>query len=190
MKKIMALASMFLVSLIFASKTDASNLDVCIEVAKKEHKNVLVIFTLDNCKYCDILKQDLANIKYVDNYVVCVINSRDNKRLTGKMGIKKWPTSVVIAVSEENQGEASRIVGYGNKLEYEKWLKLNASFFGEDNACGCNCSEDCRCRKNGECTCCGDKCDCCQCGCGKDCACKKDGKCVCEKGKCKCKITK
>lgn len=186
MKKFISLCFVSVVGLFLGSNfVNASDLDVCIELAKQQEKNVLVIFSLDNCKYCDLLKKDLDTIKYIDSYVVCLLDSRENKRLTGKMNVRKWPTSVVISVSKENQGEASRLVGYGSKSDYEKWLKANAAVFGEKDDCGCD--KDCDCRKDGQCSCSSDKCDCCKCGCDKNCACKKDGKCSCEKGKCKCK---
>lgn len=160
MKKFISLCFVSVVGLFLGSSfINASDLDVYIELAKKQEKNVLVIFSLDNCKYCDLLKKDLDTIKYIDNYVVCVIDSRDNKKLTGKMDIKKWPTSVIMSVSKENQGEASRLVGYVIKSDYEQWLKANAAFFGKEDGCDCD----------------------------KNCPCKKDGKCSCEKGKCKCK---
>lgn len=171
------------------AKEPVKDYDVAIQSAREEQKNVLIIFSLDNCHYCDVLKKDLFNLKGVDNYIICVLDSRVNKRLTGKMNIKKWPTSVIMTVGKEVQGEVSRFVGYGNKTDYTKWLSANAAFFGGSNdTCGCDCPDDCSCRKDGICTCCGDECDCCKCGCDKDCKCKKDGKCSCKKGgKCNCK---
>lgn len=172
------------------AKEPVTDYEVAVQSAREEQKNVLVIFTLDNCYHCDVLKKDLFNLKGVNDYIVCVLDSRLNKRLTGKMNIKKWPTSIVTTVGKEVQGEVSRFIGYGNKADYEKWLATNAAFFGgSDDACGCDCADDCSCRKDGICMCCGDKCDCCECdNCGKDCKCKKDGKCSCKKdGKCNCK---
>lgn len=184
----------FLVAMVLAmvgsfgfSYDKINDFDVAIETARTEEKNVLVIFTLDKCHYCDVLKSDMDSLKNINNYIVCILDSRSNKKLTGKMGIKKWPTSIIFSVGKETQGEASRVVGYGDKAEYDNWLKLNAEFFGADDACGCDCDDDCSCRKNGICTCCGDKCDCCECKCDKDCVCKKNGKCSCKKGKCTCK---
>lgn len=186
MKKIVLLFFVFVISLLFISSfLNASDLDVSIEIAKKQEKNVLVIFSLDNCEHCDLLKKDLDVIKYMDSYVVCFLDSRENKRLTGKMNVKKWPTSVVMSVSKENQGEASRFIGYGDKSDYEQWLKANALFFGKDS--GCACTEKCPCRKNSKCNCTKEKCNCCKCDCGKDCSCKKNGKCFCKKGECQCK---
>lgn len=134
--------------------------DVAIELGKKVEKNVLLVFGLENCKHCDFLKQDIPHMKHIDNYVVCMLDSRENKRLTGKMNIKKWPTSVVMVVGKENQGESDRLVGYHSKVNYDAWLKKNTSFFGDDNVCGCDCEDDCPCRKNGICTCCGKTCKC------------------------------
>lgn len=171
-------------------KEPSKDYDTAIQSARQEQKNVLVIFSLDNCHYCDVLKKDLFNIKETENYIVCVLDSRLNKKLTGKMNVKKWPTSIIMTVGKEVQGEVSRFVGYGDKKEYQRWLIANAAFFGseKDGVCGCDCAEDCSCRKDGICTCCGDKCDCCECGCDKSCECKKNGKCSCKKnGKCKCK---
>lgn len=162
--------------------------DIAMQSARNAQKNILVIFTLDNCHYCDILKKDLFNLELVDEYIICILDSRSNKRLTGKMNIKKWPTSLIMTVGKEVEGEVSRFIGY-NKNGYEQWLKTNAAFFAKsDGVCGCDCADDCVCRKDGICKCCGDKCDCCECGCGKECKCKKNGKCSCKKdGKCNCK---
>lgn len=177
----------FLIPSFCFAENPVKDLDVAIKIAESSNKNVLVVFSLEDCKYCDILKKDLKSMKHSDNFVICLLDSRQNKRLTGKMKIKKWPTSVVLVVGKENQGEVSRLVGYENKNKYDSWLKLNAGFFG-DGVCGCDCNEDCLCRKNGICTCCGDK-DCGCCKCDKDCYCRRNGKCECMKkdGKCDCK---
>jgi hypothetical protein len=159
-----------------------NDFDVAVEIGRKAEKNVLVIFTLEDCHYCNVLKNDMTSFVNIDNYVVCILDSREHKRVTGKMKVKRWPTSIVISVSKEGYGETARLVGYSNKSEYDKWLKLNAEFFGSDDACGCDCDDNCSCRKNGICPCCKDDCNC-----GKDCECKKNGKCSCKNGKCKCK---
>lgn len=185
------IASIIILLGLLSSKTFGldiiNDLNTAVESARKLEKNVLVIFTLENCDFCDVLKKDINTLTNIDNYVICILNSRENKRLTGSMKIKKWPTSIVISIGKEGYGETSRLVGYGNKIEYDNWLKINAEFFGADNACGCDCSDDCPCRKNGICTCCKNTCDCCECNCGKDCECKKNGKCSCKSGACKCK---
>jgi len=136
-----------------------NDLEIANQIAKDQSKNTLIIFSLENCKYCDLLKNDLNKLKNIDNYVVCILDSRENKRITGKMKIKKWPTSIVITNSKEHQGEVDRLIGY-NQLDYDIWLKKNATFFGKDDACGCDCKDDCECRKDGICTCCGDECQC------------------------------
>lgn len=153
-----------LITLLFASSSYSIEIvkdyDVAIELGKKAQKNVLLIFSLENCAYCDLLKQDMPNMKHIDDYIVCVLDSRENKKLTGKMQIKKWPTSIVVVVSKENQGESDRLVGYTDQEHYNSWLKKNANVFGNDNTCGCDCEDNCSCRKNGRCTCCSTKCNC------------------------------
>jgi hypothetical protein len=153
-----------LMTLLFASSSYAleivTDYDVAIELAKKTEKNVLLIFSLENCQYCDLLKEDMPNMRQIDDYIVCVLDSRKNKKLTGTMNIKKWPTSVVMVIGKENQGESDRLVGYSGKGNYDTWLKKNAKFFSDDNVCGCDCVDTCRCRKNGICTCCGKTCNC------------------------------
>jgi len=106
--------------------------DLAIELGRKEQKNVLTIFSLENCVYCDMLKNDLVHIENINHYIVCILDSKKHKKLTGKMNIRKWPTSVITVVGIENQGEASRLVGYKNKQEYESWLKKHTSVFTED----------------------------------------------------------
>lgn len=149
-------------SAIVVANDSLTDYDVALQTAKEEKKNVLLVFGLHDCKYCDILKKDLLDLDIANDYVVCILDSRSNKRLTGSMKIKKWPTSIVITVGKEVQGEVSRLVGYTNKVDYQLWLQKHAGFFGQsDGVCGCDCDENCVCRKDGICTCCGDKkCDC------------------------------
>lgn len=153
-----------LTTLLFASSSYSIEIvkdyDVAIELGKKTEKNVLLVFSLENCAYCDLLKQDILNMKHIDDYIVCVLDSRENKRLTGKMQIKKWPTSIVVVVGKENQGESDRLVGYAGKDNYDSWLKKNAKFFGNTDVCRCDCEDNCSCRQNGICTCCSKSCDC------------------------------
>lgn len=120
-----------LITLIFASSSYGLEIikdyDEAIELGKKTGKNVLLVFSLEHCVYCDLLKKDMSNMQHINDYVVCVIDSRENKRLTGKMQIKKWPTSVVVGT--ESQGESDRLIGYSGKTNYDVWLKKNARFF-------------------------------------------------------------
>lgn len=154
------LAALMLASFSYALEI-VKDYDVAVELGKKADKNVLLVFSLESCRHCEFLKQDMPNMKHINDYVVCVLDSRENKKLTGKMNIKKWPTSVVVVVSKENQGESDRLVGYAGKENYDAWLKKSAAFFGDEDSCGCGCVDDCSCRKNGICTCCGDKkCNC------------------------------
>lgn len=157
MKYLIVLFSLAFFGTCFASDT-VNDLDVAISVAQKEQKNVLLIFTLDNCTPCNDLKNNISKLKYVDNYVVCLLNTRSHKRLAGKYSLKKWPTSIVLCVSKENCGEASRKIGF-DKTEYEKWLNANALVYSQHK---CNCPLDCKCRVDGKCQCKnGCKCECC-----------------------------
>lgn len=132
------------------------DIDVAIALGRKEAKNVLLVFTLQNCQPCNNLKNSLSSIKYLDEYIVCLVDTKANKRLTGSYKVVKWPTSIVLTSSRENFGEVSRKIGFDNQKDYERWLYKNAVTYG---ASKCNCAVDCKCRVNGECKC-SDKCEC------------------------------
>lgn len=131
-----------------------TDFDTAMILAQEEQKNVLVIFTLQDCDPCNQLKMSLDIIKHVDNYIVCLLDTKSNKKLAGKFKLTKWPTSVILASSKEVRGEISRKQGF-SKINYEKWLLDNAMVYKQP----CSCDENCKCRVNGECKC-SVKCEC------------------------------
>lgn len=53
------------------------------------------------------------------------------------------------------------VVGCSSKSVDDNSLKTSAVVFDNGDSCGCGCVDDCACRKNGICTCCGgNKCNC------------------------------
>lgn len=82
-------------------------------------RNVLVIFGADWCKYCNILKGDMANMN-LDGYVVCVVDVTKNKDLKARKGISSLPTSIVM----DNGKEVARTTGYSAN-QYKQWLDAN-----------------------------------------------------------------
>jgi thiol:disulfide interchange protein len=84
-----------------------------------DERNVLVIFSADWCRYCNILKNEMPSMN-LEGYVVCVVDTTNNNGIKDKNGVSALPTSIVM----NNGKEASRIVGYSQK-KYKEWIEAN-----------------------------------------------------------------
>lgn len=102
-----------------------TNLNHAVAEARQDELNVLIIFSIDGCVHCDKLKADIDNnlIPVDRNYVLCLIDSQDQKKLSRKFHIKRWPTSVVVQPSDVI--ELRRLVGYKSIDSYNSWLNYN-----------------------------------------------------------------
>ena len=121
---------LLLTSTIFAqslNKEDipiTDNISVAIGISKETNRPILLIFSADWCKYCQFLKDDLSQFENINKFVVCVINSDEQKSLYKEMGVRNLPTSIIL--DNKDHQEKSRKIGYLKK-EYEHWLFSNLS---------------------------------------------------------------
>lgn len=100
-----------------------NDLDSAIYLAKKEDKNVLMIFSADRCRYCQYLKADLPTLE-TNDYVVCIIDTDKNPQITKSFKVSSLPTSIIISVKSGDQKIISRNSGY-SKSSYQSWLNKN-----------------------------------------------------------------
>lgn len=96
--------------------------DSSLAEALLSKKPLLIIFWANWCGFCKLLKNDLANMKDIDRYVICLTDVDDpaNKQLTSHFGIKMIPTAIMVDPKENK--EIKRISGY-DKTKFLSWLK-------------------------------------------------------------------
>lgn len=101
------------------------NLDVAMKLSKDLKKHTLIIFSIDGCMYCEMLKQDIVDMKNANDYVLCIVDSEQEKHLSRRMKIRKWPTSIIIPHGSDLAQESSRLSGYPDQSQYNEWLQSN-----------------------------------------------------------------
>lgn len=97
------------------------NLEGAQVLSQKENKPLLVIFSGENCVFCNLLKKEVLSANLTSKYIVCVLDIKQNKSISRKMNIKMLPTSIVL---DKELVEVKRMTGY-DKESYSEWLKKN-----------------------------------------------------------------
>lgn len=98
-----------------------TDLDTAMSLSKDTKQNILLIFGAEWCGHCRSLKKDLPYLDHLDNKIICVINTDDNKKLARKFGVKSLPTSILL---DNEFVERNKMTGY-DKNSYSKWLESN-----------------------------------------------------------------
>lgn len=98
------------------------DLNSAVERAKKEDKNILLIFSMENCEFCRLLEKDLHNLD-TSNYIVCIVDTTNDNTIAKSFGVIVYPTSIIVSVSGQQKIIDSNI-GYSQKI-YKKWLEKN-----------------------------------------------------------------
>lgn len=92
-----------------------------LKLAEESNKEIILVFTGDNCSWCKKQKEVLSN-KEVSNklgeYVLCYVNVSKNKNLAKKHNVSSIPKSVIIDKNEKVLKESS---GYKSEKEFIKW---------------------------------------------------------------------
>lgn len=119
------LFAMFLLSsTLYGADFTVKSLDEAKTLSKSTKQPILVIFGSDNCSFCTKLKDDISNgqlTEYVDPYIICYIDLKDNEEYETKYKVSIIPDSRIFM----HDKEISKAVGY-NKNDYSKWLINNA----------------------------------------------------------------
>jgi thiol-disulfide isomerase/thioredoxin len=81
------------------------------------------VFSADWCKYCNILKNDIAdNLDEFNNYIICYADYDENRDIVKEYRVRTIPHSIILV----NKTEKSTKVGYKNIKDYVNW-KNNAT---------------------------------------------------------------
>lgn len=84
------------------------------------NKKLVLVFGADWCPYCKDLKRDVNKIQEFKEYIVCFINTDNNKTMVQEYKIKSLPTSIILSKDTEE----TRKSGYKYD-DYCKWLQNN-----------------------------------------------------------------
>jgi hypothetical protein len=96
-----------------------NNINNAEKISKKENKPILLIFSIKDCLYCDILKKEIKQ-RSIDDYIICIVNTENNVKLAQQHMVKFFPTSVILEPKIVKNLEISRFDGYSS--DYWKWL--------------------------------------------------------------------
>ena len=96
-----------------------SSLVDSVALSAKSDKEILVVFTADWCKYCSIMKKDIAQTpSVVDNKIVCYVDYDANPDLVKEYRVKLIPDYFIL----KKRIETKRKVGYTNFVNFIRWL--------------------------------------------------------------------
>jgi thioredoxin 1 len=93
-----------------------------IALSENNNKDILVIFTADWCKYCQIMKKDIEqDQKIVSDKIVCYIDidNHNNKDIIKQYKVKTIPDYCIL----RKRIEIKRTRGYTTKDKFIKWIQ-------------------------------------------------------------------
>lgn len=93
-----------------------SSYNEAVSLSKQTNLPILIIFSSDNCSYCNLLKENMPDI---ENTIVCFIDYQNNKQLVKQYKVNLIPDSIVI---DHKENQLKRLKGFKDKNSYEAWL--------------------------------------------------------------------
>lgn len=99
------------------------DIDTALTLAKKEHKNIMVLVEGENCRWCSKMKHrtlsDESVEKKLEKYVVVKVMREDADAMSGLPPIQGVPT---IFFMKENKAVLEDIVGYFNVEDFLSYI--------------------------------------------------------------------
>lgn len=90
-----------------------------IALSEKSDKEILVVFTANWCKQCQIMKKDIQEDQEIlSDKIVCYLNLDTNKELAKQYKVKLIPDYCLL----RKRIQIKRAVGYTSKERFVKWL--------------------------------------------------------------------
>jgi len=114
--------ALLLSSTIFAAEPPIFVNDMVDALALSENTNkqILVVFTADWCKQCQIMKKDIAdNPDMVSDTIVCYLNIDFNQGLAKEYDIKFIPDYCIL----RKKIQIRRQSGYTTRAKFIKWFQ-------------------------------------------------------------------
>ena len=123
MKK-MFLLLLFISSTLFADLNWAEDYESALEQAKKEHKKVMIMFTLGGCHVCEKMKAEVYTQKEVMDYVEKYFVPLDlNLDVDDKEGFQVFGTPTFYFLDSNGKQIGDAKVGGSNTMGFMKKLK-------------------------------------------------------------------
>lgn len=95
------------------------SLEDAVLISQDTKQPILVVFTADWCKFCNVMKKDIDhNIKDFDNYIICYVDTEKRPDLTKEYQVKTIPDYFIL----NNNIETKRKVGYSTYKNLTQWL--------------------------------------------------------------------
>jgi protein disulfide-isomerase len=113
---------LLLSSTIFAAEPPIFVYDMVDAIALSENTNkqILVVFTADWCKQCQIMKKDIEdNQNMVSDTIVCYLNIDFNQDLAKEYNIKFIPDYCIL----RKKIQIRRQSGYTTRAKFIKWFQ-------------------------------------------------------------------
>ena len=92
-------------------------------LAKDDDKKIFLLFTSENCPWCDKQKDVLTNpelVKKLKDYVVCFVDSKKEKELSKTYKVRSVPSYFIL---DKQEKILKKNIGYKSKEEFLNWIK-------------------------------------------------------------------
>jgi thioredoxin-related protein len=91
-----------------------------LALSENTNKQILVVFTADWCKQCQIMKKDITdNPGMVSDTIVCYLNLDSNQALAKEYNVKFIPDYCILRKTIQ----VRRQRGYTTKEKFIKWFQ-------------------------------------------------------------------
>jgi len=114
---------MLLLSSTLFSLEWVKELDTALTVAKKEHKNIMVLVEGENCRWCKKMKErtlsDESVEKRLKKYVLVKVMREDGNEMSVLPSVQGVPT---IFFMKENKAVIEEIIGYFNVEDFLSYI--------------------------------------------------------------------
>ena len=95
-----------------------TDLNLALKLSKETQQEVLLIFSASWCQFCTTLKNDLIKLDNLDNKIICIVDTDEEKKLTRQFKVKTLPSSFILDKSGEILSSKN---GYDFNT-YNEWL--------------------------------------------------------------------
>ena len=114
---------MLLLSSTLFSVEWVKDIDTALTLAKKEHKNIMVLVEGENCRWCTKMKHrtlsDESVEKRLEKYVVVKVMREDGNAMSVLPPVQGVPT---IFFMKENKAVIEEIIGYFNVEDFLSYI--------------------------------------------------------------------
>lgn len=100
------------------TNTYLKDLNEAVSIATETKQDLVIIFSSDDCIYCDMLYADFKDLKNLHNKTVCILNIKEEPQTLKRFRVRGFPTTIILNYEGE---ELTRFVGY-KKTKYQNWL--------------------------------------------------------------------